>query len=121
MALAMGRSDARMRLLDAALVAAIGHRAEVFGQDFKSWCAANKVSRSTAYRHKQRIEELGRWQPLSTRPKSRPGHQTPAGVEAKIVQLRQQLAQQPGQDCGADNVGYRLQQIAVLDDWDALG
>jgi putative transposase len=55
-----------MRLLDAALVAAISHQAEVFGQDFRGWCAANNISRSTAYRHKKRIEELGRWEPLST-------------------------------------------------------
>ena len=27
--------------------------------------APNNVSRSTAYRHKKRIEELGQWQPLS--------------------------------------------------------
>jgi hypothetical protein len=38
-----------MRLLDAALVAAISRHAEVFGQDFKGWCAANNVSRSTAF------------------------------------------------------------------------
>ena len=68
-----------MRLLDATLVAAISHHAEAFGQDFKGWCAANKVSRSTAYRHMNRIKELGRWEPLSTKPKSRPDHQTPAG------------------------------------------
>jgi putative transposase len=110
-----------MRLLDATLVAAIGHHAEAFGQDFKGWCAANKVSRSTAYRHKRRIEELGRWEPLSTRPKSRPDHQTPPEVEAEIVQLRRELEKEPGQDCGADNVRYLLQQIALLDDWAALG
>jgi hypothetical protein len=78
-------------------------RAEVFGQDFKGWCAANNVSRSTAYRHKKRIEEPGRREPLSTRPKSRPDHQTPPEVEAEIVQLRQELEGQPGHDCGADN------------------
>src|SRR5215218_1855437 len=83
----MARSDASMRLLDAALVAAISHQAEVFGQDFKGWCAANNISRSTAYRHKKRIEELGRWEPLSTRPKSRPDHQTPPQVEAEIAAL----------------------------------
>ena len=110
-----------MRLLDAALVAAISQHAEVFGQDFKGWCAANNVSRSTAYRHKKRIEELGRWERLSTRPKSRPDHQTPPEVEAEIVQLRQELEEQPGHDCGADNVRYYLQQIAKLDDWDARG
>jgi putative transposase len=106
-----------MRLLDAALVAAFSRHAEVFGQDFKGWCAANNVSRSTAYRHKKRIEEEGRWKPKSTRPKSRPDHQTPPEVEAEVVQLRQELEEQPGQDCGADNVRYYLQQIALLDDW----
>src|SRR6187200_848921 len=121
MAIAMARSDARMRLLDASLMAAINHHAEAFGLDFKGWCAANNVSRSTAYRHKKRIEELGRWEPLSTRPKSRPDHQTPPEVEAEILQLRRELQEQPGQDCGADNVRYYLQQIAELDDWAARG
>lgn len=121
MAIAMARSDARMRLLDATLVAAIGHHAEAFGQDFKGWCAANNVSRSTAYRHKDRIEELGRWEPLSTRPKSRPDHQTPPEVEAEIARLRQELEEEPGQDCGADNLRYLLAQIAELDDWAAQG
>lgn len=110
-----------MRLLDASLVAAISHHAEAFGQDFKSWCAANKVSRSTAYRHKKRIEELGRWEPLSTKPESRPDHQTPPDLEAEILQLRTELEQQPGQDCGADNIRYLLQQIAELDDWAERG
>ena len=31
--------------------------------------------------------------------------------------LRQELAEQPGQDYGADNVRYWLQQFAQLDDW----
>jgi transposase InsO family protein len=106
-----------MRLLDASLVAAVGHHAEAFGQDFKGWCAANNVSRSTAYRHKKRIEELGRWEPLSTRPRSRPDHQTPPEVEAEIVRLRQELAEQPGQDHGADTIRYWLQQFAELDRW----
>jgi putative transposase len=97
-----------MRLLDASLVAAIGHRAEVFGQDFRCWCATNHLTRSTAYRHKKRIEDLGRWEPLSTRPKSRADHQTPPEVEAEIVQLRQELQQQPSQECGADNLRYYL-------------
>jgi putative transposase len=110
-----------MRLLDASLVAAISHHAQAFGLDFKGWCATNQVSRSTAYRHKKRIEELGRWEPLSTRPKSRPDHQTPPEVEAEILQLRRELQDQPGQDCGADNVGYYLQQIAELDDWAERG
>ena len=50
-----------------------------------------------------------------------PDHQTPPEIEAEIVQLRQELEEQPGQDCGADNVRYYLQQIAQLDDWEALG
>jgi transposase InsO family protein len=58
---------------------------------------------------------------LSTRPKSRPDHQTPPEVEAEILQLRRELQEQPGQDCGADNVRYYLQQIAELDDWAARG
>ena len=45
----------------------------------------------------------------------------PQEIEAEIVQLRQELEEQPGQDCGADNVRYYLQQIAQLDDWEALG
>jgi transposase InsO family protein len=110
-----------MRLLDASLVAAVGHHAEAFGQDFKGWCAASNVSRSTAYRHKKRIEELGRWEPLSTRPRSRPDHQTPPEVEAEIVRLRQELAEQPGQDHGADTIGYWLQQFAELDRWTDRG
>ena len=110
-----------MRLLDASLVAAVGHHAEVFGLDFKGWCAANNISRSTAYRHKKRIEEQGRWEPLSTRPRSRPDHQTPEAVEAEIVRLRRELEAEPGQDCGADNVGYFLRQIAELDNWAERG
>ena len=31
------------------------------------------------------------------------------------MQLRQELEEQPGHDCGADNVRYLLQQIAVLE------
>src|SRR6187200_2462105 len=100
MAIAMARSDARMRLLDASLVAAINHHAEAFGLDFKGWCAANNVSRSTAYRHKKRIEELGRWEPLSTRPKSRPDHQTPPEVEAEILQLRREPQEQSAKTAG---------------------
>jgi putative transposase len=110
-----------MRLLDASLVAAVGHHAEVFGLDFKGWCAANNISRSTAYRHKKRIEEQGRWEPLSTRPRSRSAHQTPEAVEAEIVRLRRELEAEPGQDCGADNVGYFLRQIAELDNWAERG
>jgi hypothetical protein len=39
----IGCSDAIARCV---VVAAVGHHAEAFGQDFKGWCAANKMSRS---------------------------------------------------------------------------
>jgi hypothetical protein len=81
---------------------------------------ANKVSRSTAYRHKKRIQELGRWESLSTQPKSRPDR-TPPEVEAEIVRLGQELAEQPGQDHGADTIRYWLRQFAELDHWTDRG
>ena len=110
-----------MKLLDAALVAALEHGAEVFDHDFKRWCELNKVPRSTAYRHRTRVLQLGRWEPLSTRPKTSAPHATPPQVEAEIVRLRQQLQQQPGADSGADNVRYLLQQMAELDNWADCG
>jgi hypothetical protein len=39
----VARSDARMRLLDGSLVAAISQHADAFGLDLKGWCAANNV------------------------------------------------------------------------------
>jgi putative transposase len=54
-------------------------------------------------------------------PKSRADHQTPPEVEAEIVQLRQELQQQPSRQCGADNVRYYLALIAELDDWAGRG
>ena len=81
-----------MKLLDAALVAALEHGAEVFDRNFKRWCTINNVPRSTAYRHRRRVLQLGRWEPLSTRPLTRPGHATPLEVEAEVVRLRQELA-----------------------------
>src|SRR5215204_2232587 len=55
----MARTVARMRLLDAVLVAAVSHGVDAFDGDFQRWCQINKVSRSTAYRHKQRIQVEG--------------------------------------------------------------
>ena len=117
----MARSDARVRLLDASLVAAVVHGADPFDGNVKRWCETNQVSRSTAYRHKKRVEELGRWQPLSTRPRTRADHATPEQVEAEVVRLRQELAQEPGQECGAENVRYYLVQLAELDGWTSKG
>jgi putative transposase len=110
-----------MKLLDAALVAALHHGADVFDHNFKRWCKINKVPRSTAYRHRKRVLQSGRWVPLSTRPRTRSGHATPVEVEAEIVRLRTELVEQPGADCGADNVRYRLAQIAERDHWAECG
>jgi putative transposase len=110
-----------MKLLDAALVAALHHGADVFNHNFKRWCKINKVPRSTAYRHRKRVLQSGRWVPLSTRPRTRSGHATPVEVEAEIVRLRTELVEQPGADCGADNVRYRLAQIAERDHWAECG
>lgn len=110
-----------MRLLDAALVAVLRHGADVFDRNFKRWCQVNKVPRSTAYRHRQRVLQLGRWEPLPTRPRTAAAHATPTDVQAEIVRLRRELAAQPGAECGADNVRYRLQQIADRDGWAERG
>jgi putative transposase len=106
-----------MKLLDASLVAALVHGADPFGGDLKRWCETNKVSRSTAYRHRQRVAETGSWAPRSTRPRSRARNATPLEIEAEVVRLRRELAAEPGQDCGADNVRYQLQQLAELHGW----
>jgi putative transposase len=117
----MARSDAHVRLLDASLVAALVHGADPFGGNVKHWCETNKVSRSTAYRHRQRVAEAGSWRPRSTRPRSRARNATPLEVEAEVVRLRSELVAEPGQDCGAENVRYYLQQLAELDDWTGKG
>jgi putative transposase len=110
-----------MKLLDAALVAESSHGADVFGGDFKQWCLINKVPRSTAYRHRQRVAEEGCWTPRSTRPKKRAGWATPWQVEVEIVRLRTELTDQPGADNGADSIRYWLQQLADLEDWAGRG
>lgn len=112
----MARTDARVKLLDAALVAAVTHGADVFDGDFKRWCELNQIPRSTAYRHKKRIEEEGRWAPRSQRPQSCP-HHTPEPVEAEVVRLRTGL----GRENGADNIGYHLAQSAAEQGWAERG
>ena len=59
------------------------------------WCRDNGVDRRTFYRHRQRIEAEGSWQPRSRRPKTTPGA-TPPGVAAEIVRLRGELAPDNG-------------------------
>jgi len=119
--MAMARSDARMRLLDAALVALVAHGAGVFDDNLARWCRVNGVSRATAYRHLKRVRERGRWEPDSTRPRTRVDHATPLEVEAEVVRLRRELAEQPGEEVGADNVRYYLTQLAALDGWAERG
>jgi putative transposase len=110
-----------MKLLDAALAAAVQHGADVFGGDFKAWCRVNNIPRSTAYRHRKRVQERGRYETLPTRPKTRSAHATPPEVVAEVVRWRQELTEQPGQGNGAENIAYFLAQQAELDGWAARG
>ncbi|MFD4369108.1 IS481 family transposase, partial [Rhodococcus sp. NPDC058521] len=68
----MARSDARMKLLDASLKVAHERDADMFDGSFKAWCAENGIARATAYRHRKRILEEGRWTERSRRPSSSP-------------------------------------------------
>ncbi|WP_217428223.1 DDE-type integrase/transposase/recombinase [Microlunatus speluncae] len=104
-----------MKLLDAALIAALTSDADVFGGDFQRWCKINKIPRATAYRHKKRIEVEGRWTARSRRPDSCP-HQTPAEVEAEVVRLRR-----ADPTAGAEMIGYELGRVAAELDWAARG
>jgi transposase InsO family protein len=107
-----------MNLLDAALVASIRDGAQVFQPvgGFTPWCRLNGISPATGYRHRTRIIEQGSWQPKSRRPK-RTRAATPSEIRREIVVARAGL----GVDNGAENIGYRLQQIAVERDWAARG
>lgn len=105
-----------MKLLDAALRLAITEGADVFGGDFQAWCAANGIARATAYRHRKRIEEEGRWTPRSHRPSSCP-HRTPFWVEVEVVRARLHL----GRDNGADSIRYHLETVAREQDWKSEG
>ena len=80
------------------------------------WCRDNGVDRRTFYRHRQRIEAEGSWQPRSRRPKTTPGA-TPPGVAAEIVRLRGELAP----DNGADAIIAALGPVAERDGWEARG
>lgn len=112
----MARSDARMKLLDASLKVALEQDADMFGGNFKAWCAANGIARATAYRHRKRILEEGRWTERSRRPSSSP-HRTPEGVEDEIVRLRGVL----GRDNGAESIAYHLEKVAREQDWEQQG
>ncbi len=113
----MARSDARMKMLDAVLVLARETGTdEVFGGDVTAWCEANNIARRTFYRHKQRIDTDGRWEPRSRRPRSSPRH-TPPQVEDHIEALRRSL----GRDNGADCIAYHLKPIAVREEWESKG
>jgi len=109
-----------MRLLDAALQAAVVHGADAFGGDFKRWCKINKIPRSTAYRHRARIEELGCWRPKSNRPTTPAEHATPPRVANEIVKLRLELAD-AGEECGANSIRYYLVQLADREGWSGDG
>jgi transposase InsO family protein len=106
-----------MRLLDAALIAEMEHRADVFGGDFSGWCAVNGIPRATAYRHRARIRAEGAWGQRSRRPRSCP-HATPDPVRALVVSTRRML---PGPDNGADQIRYELERVAAEQDWAARG
>lgn len=112
----MARSDARMKLLDAALRVAHDQGADVFGGNFRAWCEANGIAHATAYRHRKRVLEEGRWTERSRRPTSSP-HRTPGPVEDEIVRLRGTL----GRDNGAESISYHLEQSAREQDWEKQG
>lgn len=114
---AMVRSVARMRLLDAALVAAQVHGAEAFDGNFARWCRINGIPRATAYRHRQRVKEQGSWAPLSRRPRTS-RNATPEQVRQKIITIRGQL---PAHENGAEQILYRLSAMALEQDWAAQG
>jgi putative transposase len=105
-----------MRLLDAVLVAAVVHGADAYGGDLQRWCKINKVSRSTAYRHRKRIQAEGSWKPRTTRPQRSPG-KTAREVEEIIIRLRRDL----GRENGAENIGYQLNGIAAAEGWAERG
>lgn len=113
----MARSDVLMNLLDALLTAQKMGVSDPFGGlTLSAWCAENKISRATAYRHKARIEDLGRWEAKSRRPVSCP-HQSPWWVEVEVIRSRLAL----GRECGADSIRYHLEAIAEQQNWRGEG
>jgi len=99
-----------MKYMDAAVTAGvkIGNVAR--------WCRENGVDRRTFYRHRERIEAEGAWQPRSRRPKTSPAA-TPEPVAAEIVRLRGELAP----DNGADAIIAALRPLAAAQDWAGRG
>jgi putative transposase len=98
-----------MKLMDATIEAGVK-------VNVTAWCEANGISRRTFYRHRQRIEAEGSWQPRSRRPKTSPGV-TPPAVVAQIVALRAELAPASG----ADAIIAALAGRAAADGWAARG
>lgn len=99
-----------MRVMDATLAAGVKI------PNVAEWCRVNGVDRRTFYRHRQRIEAEGSWQPRSRRPKSSPGA-TPPPVAAQVVRLRTELAS----GNGADAIVARLREIAAAGGWEEKG
>jgi putative transposase len=99
-----------MRLMDATITA----RVKI--TSVSEWCRVNGVGRRTFYRHRQRIQAEGSWQPRSRRPGTSPGA-TPPGVAAEIVPLRKELAP----DNGADAIIAALGPAATAQDWAGRG
>jgi putative transposase len=110
MALVMTRRAAMMRYVDATITAGVKIT------NVARWCRENGVDRRTFYRHRERIEAEGGWQPRSRRPKVSPGA-TPGPVAAEIVRLRKELAP----DNGADAIIAALGPAAAAQDWAGRG
>jgi putative transposase len=110
MASAMTRQVARMRLMDATLVAGVKVG------NVSQWCRLNGVDRRTFYRHRQRIVAEGAWRPRSRRPRSSPAA-APAQVAEQIIGLRAALAP----DNGADAIVAALAAVAARDCWRERG
>ncbi|WP_249353984.1 DDE-type integrase/transposase/recombinase [Rhodococcus sp. USK13] len=113
----MTGTEAVMELLHALLVVSQTTGADMFDGNFARWCADHGISRATAYRHKKRIEEDGRWTARSRRPSSCP-HATAWEVEAEIVRLRLNL---PHHERGADTIAYHLNAVAEKQHWSEQG
>jgi putative transposase len=110
MALVMARQAAMMKYMDAMVTAGVKI------PNVARWCRENGVNPRTFYRHRERIEAEGSWQPRSRRPKTSPGA-TPAPVEAEIVRLRGEL----GPDNGADAIIAALGPVAARQGWAGRG